>query len=284
MIDQTIIDRFDYLPGFPRATRVAQTLIKRSSLTSDDLFAMVRMDPILCARVLRIANSPYEGLESSVSTLQSAISVTGPDRIAAVIDISASILSTTEIPQESTLSSLRFWRHSLIVGRIAESIARHLQRYEQAEVDEAFCAGYLHDIGKLVIAIENPDVYLRTLIDSQEQAIPFAAAEDPDASHSVIGGCFAERWHLPVSIGDSLRWHHDPSKADPSSRRTVIIVYLADVMAHVLGHSIGAIDPPPAFNEQFAQEIHLPPERLRVIAYEVLKEQKNLESEIGVSD
>ncbi|MFP4418407.1 MAG: HDOD domain-containing protein [Chitinivibrionales bacterium] len=241
-----------------------------------DLVDIIKTDPSFTARVLRLANSAYIGMPNTVSSLQNAVVILGRKRIQSLAMISCGIgLCGGGL---KVISFRRFWRHSLAVGILCESIGKHCLRYESFDVDELFAAGVLHDIGMLILAKAAPG-HLHQIIDKmqQSQKKPFFCLEPQDNNHGEMGIFAARQWHFPEVLVQAIGFHHAPLRAENYSRQ-VAIVHIADAMAKMIGlHTIEA-DTVALPDDRALNLIPLPLERLRVIAHEALDDQKRIES------
>jgi putative nucleotidyltransferase with HDIG domain len=173
----------------------------------------------------------------------------------------------------------RFWRHSVAVALIAESIARHYQRYGAIDEQEAYSAGLLHDIGKLVLAVYKGPRLLQAYERSTKETIPFFKTEEAEWSHPAIGTLLAAPWNFPAELSDAISGHHAPNpKAEHA--RIVAIVHVADVMVHTIGLSVFPDETVPQIDEKALEMVRLPPERLRIIAETEMENQKKIEDEL----
>lgn len=269
-----LADRLNALPTpAPLLVRISAVVNSRDSCAKD-IAEVLKTDPVIVSKVLRLANSAYVGMPKTVSSLQNAIVLLGQKRIAALV---TSALVTSALSGSTPHFPLKlFRRHSTGVALIAESIARHLQRYHMVEPDVCFSAALLHDIGKLVIVRLDPRSVETVMTASLARKQSYHESENSSQSHTVVGKMLAEQWNFPDDLAQVIANHHITTASTPMER-IVHIVHLADAMAHVIGmHSFEGEIGPPVSNDALAS-IALPLERLRVIAEEILHH----ESEVG---
>jgi len=122
------------------------TALCDSSTSADDLSLRIERDPVLCARVLRVANSAYYGQQSSVSTVRRALLVLGLNAVRAIA--AAACIDQILPARVAALPDLdAVLRHSLATALAAETLAL---KERPAIAAEAFIAGLLHNMGVIV--------------------------------------------------------------------------------------------------------------------------------------
>ncbi|MGB5139578.1 MAG: HDOD domain-containing protein, partial [Candidatus Zixiibacteriota bacterium] len=128
----------------------------------------------------------------------------------------------------------RFWSHSLSTGVIGKLLAT-ASHYKTPE--EAFIAGFMHNIGVAILAVAFPEEYDIVLkkIDRGEEQI--AAEKSVFAiDHCEVGGWLARRWNLPPLLAKPVMEHH--RRGLPSRQRSnnplVDFIYLADMAYEVI--------------------------------------------------
>ncbi|KMQ50942.1 metal dependent phosphohydrolase [Chitinispirillum alkaliphilum] len=170
---------------------------------------------------------------------------------------------------------VRFWKHSLAVAMISESIAKCILRYEDIDVEAVYAAGLLHDIGKLHLSSYRPVSVSRSVNECTNT--PYFATEDPDCTHSLAGGMFAELWRLPKEIVYAIEKHHSPDIA-PFASLTSCVIHVADVSVHLLGYGIVEEEIPPRLDRDAFARLGIQPEAIRVITVTVLNKIREIES------
>jgi putative nucleotidyltransferase with HDIG domain len=177
----------------------------------DALAKRIAQDQAIAARVLRVANSPFYGLQSRVGSIHDAIVVLGLSSV-----LSRAGCSRHHGPAGGRcpeFSQSRFWRHVLGVAAAARALARPLRR----PPEPLFVAGLLHDIGRLAMMTIYPEELCGVLADAQTRDCTLVEAEFRHFGfdHSTVGAELARRWNFPAEIIDALAWHHDPARGVP---------------------------------------------------------------------
>jgi putative nucleotidyltransferase with HDIG domain len=276
---ESLIQAIQDLPVLsPVVGRISQVVSNAESSVSAVVDAL-KLDPVVSGKVLKLANSAYVGIPRTISSVKNAVVLLGQKRIYSLV------LATTALASFKSVGGLpfslyRYWKHSIIVAMIAESIARHLKRYSPIDTEDVFTAGMLHDIGKLVLGKWNAETIEKAVRRSISENVPFYSVEDASVSHVLAGDVLCDRWNFPQTLKSAVAFHHSPEKA-AEFRRCVSIVNMADAMAHIIGFSTFEREPIPQPSPFVEREVQLPPERLRVIADDALKNEKKTESFIN---
>jgi len=118
------------------------------------------------------------------------------------------------------------WQHSVACARLAKFISLNLDRYK---AEDAFAAGLLHDVGKIVLAIKMDRKQEET---ASSQAFDCHTEKKTAESilgfhHSDVGYALGQNWDLPLNLLHSIQYHHCP-ELDPLARGLSSIVWLAN--------------------------------------------------------
>jgi HD-like signal output (HDOD) protein len=99
----------------------------------------------------------------------------------------------------------------------------------------AFTAGLLHDIGKLVLASAERELYARLIQRAKDEGLALGALELSalGTDHAELGGELMRRWNLPPDVVIGVRYHHE-LKAAPSYKQLTATVQVGDMIAHQL--------------------------------------------------
>lgn len=225
------------LPALPAAvTRVMQLTDDPRAGTADVARALAS-DQALAARVLKLANSAFYGASRRISTVSEAVVTLG-------MRTTRNLVMATSCQEmlESDVSGYALprgalWRHSLACASAAQALAGRA-RYRATE--EAFVAGLLHDIGKVVLNTYRRDEFVRVLLRVSSGGVTFAEAEREilGFDHAEAGARLLERWNLPPSLVIAVRHHHTPLNA-PSPALLPCLIHVADAVCLTLGIGLG---------------------------------------------
>ncbi len=220
------------LPALP------ETVLRVMQVTEDpkagiaDAAKVLVSDQALAARVLKLANSAFYGSSRRIGTVSDAVVILGM-RTTRNLVMAASCEALLEgevagygLPRGALL------RHSLVCASAAQALAK---RAKYRGMEEAFVAGLLHDIGKVVMNAYQRDQF-REVLALVSVGMTYAEAERAvfGFDHAEAGGCLLERWNLPLPLVSAVRHHHTPLDA-PSDSPLPCLVHAADAVCMRLG-------------------------------------------------
>ncbi len=217
------------LLSLPTAYLRLSELLQDPTTSAEDLGAVVRYDPGMSSRLLRIVNSPLYGFPDEIDSVSRAIAIIGTRQFEDLILATTAVDTFGKIPNELFEMS-KFWEHSVLCALASRSLAR---RCSVLDGERLFVAGLLHDVGKLVIFNKLPDLAQEALEIAQTPAHGLHIAEQQvfGFTHGDVGSELFTRWGLPASLQAVARFHHRPTEARIFSFETAI-VHLADTVVN----------------------------------------------------
>jgi HD-like signal output (HDOD) protein len=126
------------------------------------------------------------------------------------------------------------WRHSVLTGQLARRIAQGEETTSET-IDQAFTAGLLHDIGKLLVGANLPAAFGQVLMLARRINCSTWEAENQlmaGASHAELGGCVLGIWKLPRPVVEAVALHHCPGRLIDHAFSPLTAVHVANVLAH----------------------------------------------------
>jgi HD-like signal output (HDOD) protein/ActR/RegA family two-component response regulator len=221
-----VIGQLKTVPSLP-ALYIAVTEALRSPETPiSKIGDLIAQDMGMCAKVLQLANSAFFGLSCHISSPQRAVSLIGIENLKALV-LSVQVFSDLGSNFAQDLGFL--WDHSMNTANFAKAIAG-VEQASRGVMEDAFTAGLLHDVGRLVLASAFGSEYQQVLKRAAEPGTLLARCE-ADAfgcTHNGVGAYLLGLWGLGDSIVEAVAWHHDPAHAKPASFSALIAVHAAD--------------------------------------------------------
>ena len=205
--------------------------INNPKKSMSDIAKVIREDPGLTARLLRIVNSAFYNFPSKVETISQAVTIVGTQQLSALA-LATSVMKMFKGIQSNLVSMDSFWRHSIACGLAARVLAT-MRRDNNAE--RFFVAGMLHDIGRLILYTKLTDRSQEILHHARNAPMLLYEAEREALgfNHAVVGGLLLQTWKLPTSLEEIVMYHHNPTSATRFPMETAI-VHISDIIVHAM--------------------------------------------------
>ncbi len=238
--DESILDvlgTVDTLPAVPRVYNQLVAALADDEVRVERIAQIVEQDVGISAKILQLVNSSFFGIAREITSIREATTYLGTNTIRDLtLGVEAfRMVEGARIPAGYSVE--REQRHAFRCARIASRLAPDKRAAEQA-----YLAALLHDIGKLVLAVELPERFARAQRAASEAGEPFHAAERRigRATHAEIGACILGLWGMPYPIVEAVANHHVPARVAHEGFAVLTAVHVADALAHELGGGAGA--------------------------------------------
>jgi putative nucleotidyltransferase with HDIG domain len=192
------------LPTIPTVLARILQLVDAESASGKELIKVIENDQALTGKMLRLANSAFFGQTRKVATIPRAVVLLG---FSTVRNLALGVKVWDALGTGIARNRLdELWAHAVTVAVAAKAIAAKLRA---GDPDEAFTAGLLHDVGRLVLAMRFREEYWRAVGGASEaEAVERTEALEFGVDHTEVGGWILEAWNLPPSIVEAVRVHH----------------------------------------------------------------------------
>lgn len=197
---QNLLDQPRKMPTIPK---VAQKLIESFSaenVSIDEIARQLAADPVLTAKLLRLANSAYFHVSRSISTVDDAVRMLGFVMVRNLVIGNGMVVAFHNV---HGMNLNQFWRYNLYTA----CAARWLAGSADANTDEAFTVGMLHGIGQLQMHLamaeemapvdKKMNVLAAGRADFEMQAFGFHNGD--------VAAELAKKWSFPPPIIMALR-------------------------------------------------------------------------------
>lgn len=219
------------LPTFPTLYLDIMREIESPTSSLQGVAAVVAKDPGLTAKIFQLANSGALGRAERLSDPAEAVQRLGLSTVRALA-LSAQVYGSFAPGRLPGFSAETLWAHLMNCGELARAILRH-ERAGVAAADDAFTAGLLHDMGKLMLADSLPNEFARALALAEEEQMPLPDAEMAvfGATHAGLAAYLLGLWGLPAAIVEAVAFHHTPEKSDVKEFSVLTAVHVANALA-----------------------------------------------------
>ena len=268
-LDEVLAD-ISQLPSLPAVVDELIHALGDEDISIDQLAEGIAKDQALAARALRVANSPFYGVQNKVASIHDAIVVLGFRAVNSLV-MAASVTGYFAPGGESAFDLSGFWRHSIGTALCARGLAHRAS----LDAEGGFTAGLLHDIGRLLLVTTHPRQYAEVMAWRDEQDCPLPEAEWRilGFDHAQVGEMLAQRWHFPPDIVRSVALHHAPVPASECSLADV--THVADVLAHALDLTGASQAMVPPLDPEAWYRLHLDGPFLKTLLTKVEREHES---------
>jgi HD-like signal output (HDOD) protein len=224
------------LPTLPHiASRLMRT-VNSPTTSADTVASLVSQDISLSAKVLRLANSAFYGIPRSVNTLNNAVIILGFKIIQTMV-LSLTVFDMftgDDDGEKAAFDRDAFWDHSLRCAVIARLLAHKRKRNYALDPEEAFCAGLLHDVGKVVMEQYLNTDFHKALYHARVNGTSSFEAEKEvlGYTHCDVASWLTGTWSLPDEIEQPLVCHHEPEEATICAD-AVMLCHIANAMSKI---------------------------------------------------
>jgi HD-like signal output (HDOD) protein len=229
------IDACPKLASLQSINRTLNELVRSDTSVNSQIAAVIRRDPSLAARILRLVNSVYFGLSTKINNIEEAVFFLGLRQIRE-LSIATPVLEELEHLQTTTanLPWRALWSHSIATAILTREILGSAAYNVDDDTD--YLIGLLHNIGKIVMAYSFPE---------ELQMVMAMSAKTPERvcvfertiigwDHAQIGAHFLAKHQLAEEICFATRYHNEPALA-PRHRKFAAAVQIADYLARHSG-------------------------------------------------
>jgi HD-like signal output (HDOD) protein len=195
------------LPMIPRVVQRLLAALRDPDVDARKIGESLSQDPVLSAKVLRLANSSFFGGQRSMSSIDAAVALIGIQALQRLVMACGVASAFKEIPG---IDLPTFWRDALIAATAANKLAPRLQ----ADAEEAYVCGLLHATGHLILCQTYPEI-------ADAMFTGFAVARGAELAtieagafgidHPSVGAIWAEAIGFPQPVVDTIRSATQPA-------------------------------------------------------------------------
>jgi HD-like signal output (HDOD) protein len=254
---RSLVGLLGELPTFPSLYFQIVKEFRSEEPSLENVANIIAQDPSLTAKMLQAVNSAMFGLANRVSSPFDAVQYLGMSMVQSLA-ISAHVFSSFEKTSLNGFSADQLWGHSMKSASLSRLIMR-VEKSAAADIEDACTAAMLHDIGKLMLADNLPELYHQALALGSQDNIPLHEAEREifGATHAGAAAYLLGLWGLPATIVEAVAFHHTPGRSSLRAFSPLTAVHVADVLEHA-SHTAKPTGAPPEFDLNYLTEIGVP--------------------------
>lgn len=223
--------RLQGCPRLPSLSSINSAL--RELLTADQRFTsqiseVIRRDPSLTARLLRLVNSVYFGLTSPVNNIEEAVFYLGIRQIRQLAMVTPVIEDFQRLAGKTPFAWREFWRHCIGTAIMTREVINAVQ----VPPDEAdYVAGLIHDVGKIIMAATFSEHFAEIQKLAESTPVELVQIEESvlGINHCELGALYLRHHRLPDIMIETAKFHHQPEMAQHHGP-IVAAVQVADLL------------------------------------------------------
>ncbi len=227
-----LVSQCSLLPTIPSLYLELTEELKSPHFTIERLEAIISKDPAVAAKILQLVNSSFFGLSRRIEGIGEAISFIGVQIIKALV-LTLPVFARFEGVRVKDYSPTAIWEHCWRTAVLARCIAQE-EDQPRGVCEEAFLAGLLHDLGKMVL-VSNLSSLCRecTALTHRNQA-PMHQAEREilGCTHGMVAAYLLGLWGIPDTIVEAVGFHDEPMEAPSSDFNILTAVHVANALDH----------------------------------------------------
>ena len=254
---KTIVSNVNSLPSLPTLYAEIMNELQSSDPSIQKIGQIISKDLGMATKVLHLVNSAFFGIPRHIENPEQAVSLLGIDTINALV-LTVEVFSKFDQAKIDTFNIEKLWDHSIITGELAKQIAKS-EEIDKQSIDDAYMAGLLHDIGKLVLVENFSEKYKEVmhLVTKENTALFEAEKQVLMASHAEVGAYLLGLWGFPNSIIEALAFHHNPRQCPMQSCSPLVAVHVADALVNENGQGSGAGSLKPLLDIEYLKDLDL---------------------------
>ncbi|MCD6374694.1 MAG: HDOD domain-containing protein [Caldisericaceae bacterium] len=189
-------------------------MIHSSEVSMATIGEEIRQDQVLTAKIINLCNSAYFNPKNKIDNIDQAVVMLGERRILLLTFSIFTEYYYKDADNGYSLCKGGLFQHALGVAKAAEEIARETKKIE---VELAYTAGLLHDIGKIVLdqwVDHFYPMFYRNLYNDQNLSLVDVERKVFQIDHTEAGAKLAKLWDLPERLAYTIEFHHQLDKYD----------------------------------------------------------------------
>ncbi len=233
-----LVVQMDKLPSIPTIYTQIVEKLNEEDATVEEVGELITKDMAITAKLLKLVNSAFFGLNRQMASPSEAAAYLGFDTIKSLV---LGVQAFASFEGGSVPFSMEaLWNHSTEVGTAARRILQ-TENASRTFVEEAFTAGMLHDLGKLILGVNMPEAYRTALEAMQSEGITLSEAETRifGANHADVGGFVLSLWGLPVRVVEAITHHHEPENSETTVVGPLVAVHVGNHAVSLKGNPSG---------------------------------------------
>ena len=219
-----VVGSMERLPSLPQSYWDLTRATENPEVGLDQIAKIVEKDPAISLKILQLVNSAYFGLAQQTQSIVKAVSYLGIENIKGLL-VLEHVFGAANSGDDGGLSLDQLRNSSVLTGTLARQIVK-----DRKHADEAFSAGLLHDVGKLVLMHDPTRKYVEVvkLAGTGGRRLEVVEKEQLGTTHAVVGAYLLGVWGLPYVMAETVAFHHQPALVTEGNCDVLAAVHIAN--------------------------------------------------------
>ena len=216
------------LPSLASIDSALKELLSADQRYTSQIAEIIRRDPSLTARLLRLVNSVYYGISTPVKNIEEAVFYLGVRQIRQLAVVTPIIEDLQKLAGNRRFDWPQFWRHCIGTALMTRDVIDIVQSPNE-ETD--YVGGLLHDVGKIVMASAFPEHFREIYFTKGTAEGDLLERERVvlGVDHAELGAMYLKKQVLPEAFVSIVQFHHQPERAREHGS-IVAAVQVADLL------------------------------------------------------
>jgi len=213
----SLFEQTHNLPNIPKVVQELIATFNSDEFDMEEIAQKISMDPVLTAKVLRLANSAHYGASRTVASASDASVLLGFSTLRTLV-LASGITGAVQTPEG--FDRKQFWLDNFAIAAIAKWLAPYCKQDREA----AFTCGMLSSIGEMLIQLLLPSE-AKKIQSAVEAGGKLYEVEDAMLGYTYadVGAELASRWKFPANIASGIKYHMDPALAGENEKLAGLI-------------------------------------------------------------
>lgn len=214
---ESLFEQTHNLPNIPKVVQELIETFNSDDFNMEDIAQKISMDPVLTAKVLRLANSAHYGASRTVSSTSDASVLLGFSTLRTLV-LASGITGAIQTPEG--FDRKEFWLDNFTVA----ATAKWLAPYCKVDKETAFTCGMLYSIGEMLIQLLLPSESKKILLATEAGGKLHEVEEAMlGYTYADVGAELARRWRFPDEIASGIKYHMRPESAEEGAQLAGLI-------------------------------------------------------------
>jgi putative nucleotidyltransferase with HDIG domain len=227
---KNLVSAMDSLPSLPSLYAEIMDELRNENSSMQKIGEIISSDLGMTTKILQLVNSAFFGIPRYIEKPVHAVNLLGLDTVRALV-LSVEVFSEFEQNKLEAFDIESLWNHSIMTGELAKQIAK-TEEADKQMINDAYMAGLLHDVGKLILVDHFPDEQRDIIELVKKENIPLNDSETRvlGAGHAEVGGYLLGLWGMTDPIVEAVAFHHNPQICPIQTFSPLTAVHVADAL------------------------------------------------------